>query len=108
MIICTCRYVTDFYVICQIDNVCTEYSFVKTNKQVHQEASFGDGYAKDKKKNHLKKMGKMHGSLSQEIKRAICLMTSVNMMNRVETEMNSLKRPQCKPACFQAPQGIKK
>ena len=50
MIICTCRYVTDFYVICQIDNVCTEYSFVKTNKQVHQEASFGDGYAKDKKK----------------------------------------------------------
>ena len=49
MIICTCRYVTDFYVICQIDNVCTEYSFVKTNKQVHQEASVGDGYAKDKK-----------------------------------------------------------
>ena len=77
------------------------------NKCIKKRHSVTD-MQKTKKKNHLKKMGKMHGSLSQEIKRAICLTTSVNMMNRVETEMNSLKRPQCKPACFQAPQGIKK
>ena len=78
------------------------------NKCIKKRHSVTDMQKTKKKKNHLKKMGKMHGSLSQEIKRAICLTTSVNMMNRVETEMNSLKRPQCKPACFQAPQGIKK
>lgn len=40
---------SQIFMSCQIDKVCTEYSFVKTNKQVHQEASVGDGYAKDKK-----------------------------------------------------------